>query len=77
MIHLLNNLPKDYNVILNGLENCLTTTGKDMLRIDAIHEKLNHRYKENKNKKEERTEKEKALGTYNKQYKQWCKKCGK
>ena len=37
MIHVLNNLPKVYNVILNGLENCLIATGDDMLTIDVIH----------------------------------------
>ena len=26
MIHVLNNLPKEYNVILDGLENCLMAT---------------------------------------------------
>ena len=31
----------------------------------------------NKSKNEEKTEKEKVLGAYNKQYKQWCCKCGR
>ena len=52
-------------------------TGDNNLTIDSIHEKLNHSYEKNKNKKEEKIEKEKALGAYNKQYKQWCRKCGK
>ena len=42
MIHVLNNLPRDYDVILNGLENCLMVTGDDVLTIDMIHENLNH-----------------------------------
>ena len=42
-----------------------------------ICKKLNHQYEKIKNKKEQKVEKEKALGTYNKQYKQWCRKCGK
>ena len=34
MIHILNNLPNEYDVILNGLENHLTVTGDDALTID-------------------------------------------
>ena len=48
MIYLLNNLSKEYDVILNGLENCLMATGENALTIDSIHEKLNHRYKNQK-----------------------------
>ena len=43
-------------------------TGDDVLTIDMIQEKLNQMYKK---------EKEKVLGTYNKQYKQRCCKFGK
>ena len=42
MIHVLNNLPKEYDVILNGLENRLMATGDDALTIDSISKKLNH-----------------------------------
>ena len=45
MIHVLNNFPKDYDVILNGLEICLTVTENDALTIDVICKKLNHWYK--------------------------------
>ena len=48
MIHVLNNLPKDYDVALNGLENC-PVTGDDALTINVIREKLNHRYNKMKN----------------------------
>ena len=67
MVHVLNNLPVEYDVILDRLENHLTSTGDDALTIDSIHEKLNHRYEKMKSKKREKTEKEKALGAYNKQ----------
>ena len=60
MIHVLNNLPKEYNVILDGLENHLTATGENALTIDSICKKLNHRYKKIKSKREEKHEKEKA-----------------
>ena len=51
MIHVLNNFPKEYNVILNGLENCLAATGDDAFMIDSICKKMNHRYKKIKSKK--------------------------
>ena len=76
-IHILTKLSKNYDVILDGLENRLAATGDDVLNIAMIFKKLNHPYKKIKNKKEEKVDKEKALGTYNKQYKQKCRKCGK
>ena len=45
IIHFLNDLPKKYDVILDGLENCLTSSGDDALMIQVIREKLNNRYK--------------------------------
>ena len=77
MVHIFNNLPKEYNVILDGLENCLVVTVSDVLPINVICKKMNCWYKKIKSKKDEKTEKENALGSYNKQYKQRCHKCGK
>ena len=45
MIHILNNLPKDYNMILDGLENRLTATGDNMLTIDLIKTKKKKKLK--------------------------------
>ena len=45
MIYVLNNFPEDYNVILDGIENCLMATRDDGLAIDVIWKKLNHWYK--------------------------------
>ena len=53
IIHVLNNLPKEYDVILDGLENCLMAIGENALTLDSIHEKLNHRYEKFKRKEEE------------------------
>ena len=75
MIHILNNLPEEYDVILDGLENGLTVIGENALTIDTIRKKLNHRYEKVK-KKVEKHEKEKALSSFNKQYKQQCQRCG-
>ena len=36
MIHVLNNLPEEYDVVLDGLENHLMATGDDALTIKAI-----------------------------------------
>ena len=52
MMHVLNNLPKEYDVILDGLENHLTISGDNALTGDSILEKLNHRYKKIEGKKE-------------------------
>ena len=77
MIHVLNNLPKEYDVILDELENHLTATGQNAFTIDSISEELNHRYEKIKSKKKGKNENEKALNVYNKQYKQRCWQCGK
>ena len=53
VIHILNNLPEEYNVILDGLENCPMATGGNDLTIDSINEKVNHRCEIIKSKKEE------------------------
>ena len=50
MIHIVNDLPEEYDVILDGLENHLTTPGDDALNIDSIHKKMNQRYKKIKAK---------------------------
>ena len=39
MIQVLNNLPKEKNVILNGLKNSLMVSGDDVLTIDVICKK--------------------------------------
>ena len=57
MIHSLNNSPKQYDVICNGLENCLTVSGDNTLTIEIICKKLNHWYEKIKSKNEERREK--------------------
>ena len=84
MIHFLNNLPNKYDVMFargkwcNVRWTCEPPQCKGWWCIGhrVIHEKLNHLYKEIK-KNKEKGEKEKALGAYNKQYKQVCNKWGK
>ena len=42
IIHVLNNVPKEYDVILDGLENYPTVMGDDMLTINKIWNEVNH-----------------------------------
>ena len=44
-IHVLNDLPKEYDVILDLIENLLTLSGINTLTTEVIKEKLNDRYK--------------------------------
>lgn len=86
MVKILNNLPSEYDVILDGLENRLTLDQSDpnALTIENIREKLNNRYERiKKNESEDDVEEEKALyanhqekALYAKQYKGRCGKCG-
>ena len=63
MMHVLNNLQEDYDMIEpSHFKQCWWMT------IDVIWEKLNHRYEKIKKKNEEKREKEKALGVYKKHW---------
>ena len=77
LIHILNNLPKEYNVFFGCAGESCHKSGNDALTIEVIREKLNHRYKRIKNKNETKREKEKALGACNKKFKERCHKCGR
>ena len=61
MIHILNNLPKEYDVIFDGLENRLTSDGDDTLIIEVMREKMSNRYEKIKNENEEKKENGKRL----------------
>ena len=45
VIHVMNILPEEYGVILDGLENCLTANGDNVLTIEVICRKVNHHCK--------------------------------
>ena len=77
MILMLNNLSKEYNIILDVLENLFPVSRYDVLTTEIIHKKLNQWFKKLKSKEEEKTGKEKALGACNKQHKQSCYKSNK
>ena len=68
MISILNNLPEDYDVILDGLENCLTATGDNVLTINVICKNWIMGTKKLKAKR--RKNWKKAFEAYNEQCKQ-------
>ena len=45
MIQVLNNVPNEYDVILDGVKNHLTSSGSDALTMEVISEQLNNSYK--------------------------------
>ena len=55
----------------------MALTGSDEMKIKVFCDKLNHLYKNFKNKGEERRLKEKAQAAYGKQFKDRCHRCGK
>lgn len=44
MVHVINNLPKDYDVIYDGLEAKLSQTGDEALTIEKMRDKINDRF---------------------------------
>jgi hypothetical protein len=77
MIHILNNLPESYDVILDGMESRLMLPDSDpsKLTIENIRDKLNNRF-ERITKNELAKEEEHTLAAFNKQYKGRCSNCG-
>ena len=51
MIHIQNNVPDEYDVYQDGLENCLTSSGSDVFALEVISEKLNNKYLKIKERK--------------------------
>ena len=73
MIHIVDNLPEENHVTLDGSEN-LTLTGPDASTIDVIHDKLIlQKIKTNAKKKIE----EKVLAACSKQFNCRCYRCRK
>ena len=60
MIHVLNNLPQEYDVILDRLENHLTLSSNDALMIEVIKGKLNHRYEKLRTKMKKKVKKKRT-----------------
>ena len=56
MIHVLNNLPKKYDVVVDNLESKLCDKGNSKLTIEQIREKLNGWYEKFKKRNFEKEE---------------------
>ena len=78
MVKILNNLPSEYDVILDGLENRLTVDASDSnaLTIESIRDKLGNRFERIKANEEKPEETGLYSGYYKKQYKGRCSNCG-
>ncbi len=77
MIHVLNNLPEEYDVVLYSLETRLVSTGEDRLTLESLREKLNSRFERIISKEREKDCNERALAAgFNVQFKGTCRKCG-
>ncbi len=77
MIHVLNNLPEEYDVVLDSLETHLVSTGEDRLTLESLREKLNSRFEGITSKEREKDQNEKALAAgFNVQFKGTCHICG-
>ena len=77
MSHMLNNLPDEYDVVLDSLETHLVSTGEDKLMFEALPEKLNSRFERISCKEREKECNEKALAAgFSVQFKGTCHKCG-
>ena len=73
IVHVLSNLPEDYEVQVNELEEKLQDTSVT-LAIKDVRSKLNSRYARMQ-KNEESREEEKALVAFRKKFKGLCNKC--
>ena len=74
IIHILSNLPEEYEVAVSELEEKLKNTYRP-LSMETVREKLNSRF-ERITKNAEAKEEEKALAAFKKQYKGRCSNCG-
>ncbi len=61
IIQVLNNLPEEYDVVLDSLENRLVSTREDRSTLEALREKLNSRFERIMSKEREKCCNKKAL----------------
>ncbi len=63
-INVLNNLPKEYWVVLDNLETCLRATDEAMLTHKALTKKLNSRFERINSKKGEKYYNDRAFSMF-------------
>ena len=66
MLHIIDNLPEEYEALLTDVENRLMVESGYKLIIELMHQKLNNFFKRLENKREEDTEEEKVLSAIKK-----------
>ena len=82
MLRILNNASKEYDSILDSLNNLLGETGPNALTIEIIQEKLGNRFMRIKKQEDDDVNKsyksyEEAFVAYPNQFKGSCTSCGK
>ena len=73
MLHILNNVPKDYDIEVSKFEDKLEN---GTLTLETIRSGFNLRFEKNNEDAGEKEEEETALGAFAKQFKGKCWKCG-
>ena len=78
LIHILNNLPELYDVVLDGMESKLMLPDGDenKLTLESVREKLNGRYERIQGRVQEKKEDAEEIALLA-QFKGMCNKCGK
>ena len=78
MIHILNNLPELYDVVLDGMENRLMLSDSDpnKLTIENVRDKLNNRFERLDEREKVKDANDYALKAWTRQYKGTCANCG-
>ncbi len=70
MIHVLNNFPEEYDVVLDSLETHLVSNGEDRLTLEFLSKKSNSRFERIISNEREKYHNEKALAAgFNVQFK--------
>ena len=77
LIHVLNNLPVEYDLVTIDLEKKLMNTGSGALTIEETSDALGARYSVLHERSTDVKKRDKALAAFMKQFKGMCRNCGK
>ena len=79
LIHVLNNLPEEYDVVLDGIESklMLKSDNPKKLTIEEMGAKLNNRYDRLKGRAIEEKLHQNEVALYGAQFKGSCTRCGR
>ena len=76
IIHILYNMPKEYDMVVEQLEDDLQAKGSNKLMLEQVRDKLCLKFQRLKINRDNEDDKEAALAAYGK-YKKMCRICGK